>query len=161
MRVQDLMTKQVFSCRPEDSLETAAQLMWEHDCGCIPVCEGGDSGVNHTIGVVTDRDICMNALFRGKPLRDLRVGDAMAKEVRVCHSDDTLRVAERTMRDAQIRRLPVVDEAGALLGMISLADLAREAAREHGSHRRRVTETEIGDTLAAICDSQRPPSLAA
>jgi len=160
MRVQDLMTEQVHSCRPEDSLEKAAQLMWDHDCGCIPVCTGGN-GASNTIGIVTDRDICMNALFRGKALRDLSVGDAMAKEVRVCHSNDTLAVAERTMRDAQIRRLPVVDDTGALLGMISLADLAREAARERSSHHRKVTETEIGDTLAAICESSRPSSLAA
>ncbi len=160
MRVQDLMTKQVYCCRPEDSLEKAAQLMWDHDCGCIPVCAGGN-GASNTIGVVTDRDICMNALFRGQPLRELRVGDAMAKEIRVCHPDDTLAAAERTMRDAQIRRLPVVDDTGALLGIISLADLAREAARERSNHHRKVTETEVGDTLAGICESPRPSSLAA
>jgi CBS domain-containing protein len=161
VRVQDLMTKEVHSCRPEDSLEKAAQLMWDHDCGCIPVCTGGNNGASSTIGIVTDRDICMNALFRGKPLRELSVGNAMAKEVRVDHANDTLAVAERTMRDAQIRRLPVVDDTGALLGMISLADLAREAARERSSHHRKVTETEVGDTLAAICKSSRPASLAA
>jgi CBS-domain-containing membrane protein len=161
MRVQDLMTQQVHSCRPEDSLEKAAQLMWDHDCGCIPVCAGGNNGASNTIGIVTDRDICMNALFRGRPLGELRVRDAMAKEVRVSHPNDTLAVAERTMRDAKIRRLPVVDDSGALLGMISLADLAREAARERGSHHKKVTETEVGDTLAAICESARPSSLAA
>lgn len=64
MRVDDLMTKQVFSCRPEDSLEHAAQLMWDHDCGCLPVCAGASNGAGKTIGVITDRDICMNALFR-------------------------------------------------------------------------------------------------
>jgi len=162
MRVRDLMSKQVYACRSNDSLEKAAQLMWDHDCGCIPVCGGGNDGASNTaIGVITDRDICMNALFRGKPLRELTVGDAMAKEVRVCHPNDTLAVAERSMCDAQIRRLPVVDDTGTLLGMISLSDLAREAARERGSHHKKVTETEVGDTLAAICESSRPSSLVA
>ena len=159
MRVRDLMTKETHSCHPDDSLERAAQLMWDHDCGWLPVCTG-PNGSSQVIGVITDRDICMNALFCGNPLRDLRVSGAMAREIRSCHADDTLATAENTMRSAQVRRLPVVDETGALLGMISLADLAREAARErHGPHRK-VTETEVGDTLAAICVTARPVAAA-
>ena len=153
MRVQDLMTQQVQSCRPEDSLESAAQMMWDHDCGCIPVCTGGNNGARQMMGVITDRDICMHSLFQGKTLRDLRVSDAMAKEVRVCRPDDSLAQAEKTMREARIRRLPVVDEKGGLIGMISLADLAREAARERTRPRKDITETEVGDTLAAICET--------
>lgn len=65
------------------------------------------------------------------------------------------------MQEARIRRLPVVDDKGALLGMISLADLAREAARERSSPRKEITETEVGDTLAAICESAAPQTLAA
>jgi CBS domain-containing protein len=155
MRVQDLMTKEIYSCHPEDSVEQAAQLMWDHDCGWLPVCTR-PNGTSQVIGVITDRDICMNALFCGNPLKDLRVSGAMAKEVRSCHADDTLAIAESTMRSARVRRLPVVDDTGALLGMISLADLAREAARERHRHHRKVTETEVGDTLAAICEAVRP-----
>jgi len=149
MRVQDLMTKQVQSCAPEDSLEHAAQLMWEHDCGCLPVCAG--NGANKTIGVITDRDICMNAYFQGKPLRDLRVRDAMAKQLHSCRASDAVHEAEKVMRESQIRRLPVIDAQGVLVGMISLADLAREAARESTAERKEISETEIGDTLSAIC----------
>src|SRR4030081_3032292 len=69
MRVEQLMTKTVQSCRPGDSLEHAAQLMWSYDCGCLPVCTA--DGVSYVVGVVTDRGICMSALFQGKPLRDL------------------------------------------------------------------------------------------
>jgi CBS domain-containing protein len=149
MRVEQLMTKTVQSCRPDDSLEHAAQLMWSYDCGCLPVCPAG--AVSPVVGVVTDRDICMSALFEGKALRDLRVGDAMAKQLVTCHPGDGLAQAETAMRKAQIRRMPVVDEENALVGIVSLADLAREADREQNAPHPQVTEEEVVDTLAAIC----------
>jgi CBS domain-containing protein len=93
----------------------------------------------------------MCALFQDKPLRDLRVSEAMAKQVRVCRPSDSLADAEKTMRETRIRRLPVVDEQGMLVGMVSLADLAQEAARERAATRQEITDTEVGDTLAAIC----------
>lgn len=158
MRVEDLMTQSVQSCRPEDSLEEAARVMWEHDCGALPVCTA-NNGERRTIGMITDRDICMGALFQSKPLRELRVSEVMAKEVRICNPRDSLAGVEKTMRENQIRRLPVVSPDGALLGMISLADLAREAARERNKQRKEITETEVGDTLAAICQSSAQPSL--
>lgn len=157
MRVKDIMTRQVQSCRPGDSLERAAQLMWDHDCGCVPVCSDAGNGEGWTVGVITDRDICMHALFQGKPIRDLRVGDAMAKEVRVCRPDDSIAQAEKIMQEARIRRLPVVEATGALIGMISLADLARHAAWERTRPHKDITDGEVGDTLAAICEPTQQP----
>jgi CBS-domain-containing membrane protein len=104
-------------------------------------------------GVITDRDICMSALFKGKPLYELRVSDAMSRQLQACRPSDSLADAERTMRQTRIRRLPVLGERGSLVGMISLADLAREAAREGTSPKQEITGTEVGDTLAAICQS--------
>jgi len=150
MRIERIMARPVQCCRPQDTLAHAAQLMWDHDCGCLPVC-GGD-GVTRVVGVITDRDICMHALFQSKPLQALRVSDAMAKQVQVCRPGDSPADAEKTMREARIRRLPVVDEQDSLVGMISLADLAQEAARERTASRQEITETEVGDTLAAICE---------
>lgn len=147
MQVEDVMTKLVQCCSADDTLEHAAQLMWQHDCGCLPVCRGpGDSGYR-AIGVVTDRDICMCALFRHKPLAELRVSDAMATRVLACQPGDSVEHAERMMRDEQIRRLPVVNSEGNLLGLISLADLAREATRPAQMQ----AEVQVCDTLAAIC----------
>ena len=150
MRVEQLMTKQVKSCSADDTLDRAAQLMWDNDCGCLPVCAG--DGVNRAVGVITDRDVCMSALFQGRPLRELRVADAMARQLQACRPRDSLSDVETTMRQARIRRLPVVDEQGAVIGMIALADLAREAARQSTAARQEITETEVGDTLAAICE---------
>ena len=151
MQVEQLMTKQVKSCNPEDTLDRAAHLMWEGDCGCLPVCTS--NGVNRVVGVITDRDICMSALFQGKPLHDLHVSDAMAKKLMACSARDALSDVESTMRRARVRRLPVIDDRGALIGIIALADLAREAVREHGATNKSVNEAHVGDTLAAICVS--------
>ena len=150
MRVEDIMTKNVRSCRPNETLHHAAQLMWEQDCGCLPVCMPRD-GTEHTVGVITDRDICMHAMFSGKPLQELRVEEAMAKQVLTCRPSDTLEHAEKVMRGGRVRRLPVVGEEGALAGLISLADLAREAARESVQRHKELSETDVGDTLATIC----------
>lgn len=149
MLIENLMTREAQSCQPNDSLAHAAQLMWQHDCGSIPVCSG--DGVRRVVGVITDRDICMSALFQDKPLRDLRVNEAMSKSLTTIHPSDSLAQAERVMRDAHVRRLPVVDRDGTLLGVVSLADLAREAIRERTQSRKDVTETDIGNTLAEIC----------
>jgi CBS domain-containing protein len=149
MRVEQIMARPVQYCGPNDTLAWAAQLMWHHDCGCLPVC--APDGPARVVGIITDRDICMCALFNNAPLADLRVSEAMAKQVKVCTAGDSLADAEAIMRAGQIRRLPVVDTGGALVGMISIADLAQEAARSWAATTKEVTETEIGNTLAAIC----------
>jgi len=90
MRVEDIMSRKVTSCTASDSLERAAKLMWEQDCGCLPVCARED-GADCTVGIITDRDICMHALFRGKPLGELRVEQAMTK-----HSSHAVRTTRST-----------------------------------------------------------------
>jgi CBS-domain-containing membrane protein len=149
MQVEHLMSKQVVCCSPEDSLSRAAQLMWDHDCGCLPVCTG--NGASRVSGVITDRDICMSALFQGRALAELKVADAMSRQVYTCRPTDSLADVERIMSEARIRRLPVVDAEGSLVGMITLADLAREAERESTYPRRAISGQEIGLTLASIC----------
>jgi CBS domain-containing protein len=152
MLVKQLMTRQVTSCKPDDALDHAAQLMWDHDCGCLPVCVA--DGANHVAGVITDRDICMSALFQGRPLREMRVAEAMSAQVRSCRPTDSLDDVERSMREAKVRRLPVVDGQGSLVGMIALADLARAAEREEASGSAGISGREVGVTLASIC---QPP----
>jgi CBS domain-containing protein len=154
MRVEKLMTKQVTSCGSGDTLERAAQLMWDGDCGWLPVC--ADNGGNHVVGVITDRDICMSAMFQARPLRELRVSDAMAKQLLTCKPTDSIVDVERTLRDARVRRLPVIDDKGMLVGIIALADIAREAGRDSSAEKPEVTESEVVGTLAAICGPAVP-----
>jgi CBS domain-containing protein len=157
MQVGDVMTKQVQCCSPEDSLAQAARLMWDHDCGCLPVCTGGEREAG-TVGLITDRDICMCALFEHAPLSELRVGQAMTRHILGCQPGDSLEQAERVMQSGRVRRLPVLSPRGDLLGVVSLADLAREAEREGGSRTigRDIAASDVGHTLAAICTPLAP-----
>jgi CBS domain-containing protein len=152
MKVEELMTKTVSFCSQTDTLERAARLMWDGDCGCLPVCAA--NGAQRVVGMITDRDICMAALFQARPLRDLLVSDAMAKQVVTCRADDALAGVEKRMREARVRRLPVVDAQDGLVGIIALADIAREAARERTLGTRDVTDSEVRETLSSICASR-------
>lgn len=159
MKVEQLMTQDVRTCRPGDNLSAAAQLMWDGDCGCIPVVS--DDGSNRVVGVVTDRDICMATHIRGCAPREVPVAEAMSTAVRAVGPSEELADAEAIMRDAQLRRLPVVDENQQLMGVLSLADLAQEADRKRKSKQSPITEQEVGDTLTAICAPRSPSQLAA
>lgn len=147
-RVEHVMTKEVRVCRPSDSLNYAAQLLWENDIGTLPVV--ADDGSNRVVGIVTDRDLCMAAYTQGKSLGDLLVDHAMSRDVRGCTPITTLEEAAHELGEAQVRRLPVVDGSRQLLGMLSLADLAREAARKPSAKGGTAEFALVGKTLAAI-----------
>jgi CBS domain-containing protein len=119
--VHDIMRVRVYSCSPTDTLHRAAQIMWEKDCGCLPVIDD----VRRVRAVITDRDICMAALTQGVALAETSVSSAMSGSLTVCSPDDSLSSVEELMRAQQIRRVPVVDANGVLIGMISLGDIAR------------------------------------
>lgn len=146
MKVKQLMTTNVKSCRPEDNLSTAAALMWEGDCGVVPVVDAS----NKVVGMITDRDICMAAYTQGRRLEEIQVEPVMAKKVFTIGLDDSIALAEETMQAAQIRRLPVLDADEHLAGIITLNDLARESERERKGKARQIEPDEIALTLAAI-----------
>ena len=156
MKVQELMTHHVETCRPEDMLARAAQIMWDHDCGFVPVVDENAC----LVGVLTDRDISMAAYTQGLSLADIQVASAMAAEVWTCRPEDTLVTAERIMRDHQVRRLPVIEGAGQVVGVLSLNDLAREAQHERTSKAKELTTDEVTLTLASVCQPRLPSLLA-
>ena len=78
MKIQNLMTRDVRTCRREDVLVEAARIMWENDCGSVPVVDAQ----RHVVGMITDRDICMAAYTRGQRLADMTVESAMSKTIR-------------------------------------------------------------------------------
>ena len=160
MRVEQIMTRNVWTCSPGDSLSAAAQVMWESDCGCVPIVEHDEDG-SRVIGIITDRDVCMAGYTQGRPLSAIRVESAMARQVRSCRATDSIAEALNMLRQHQLHRLPVVDNGDHLVGMLSLADAAREAAREHGRKGRDVTDTRIGEVLEAICEPRAPHGVAA
>jgi CBS domain-containing protein len=149
MKVRELMTADAKACGPNETLNRAAQLMWENDCGAVPVVDEDQ----RVIGMVTDRDVCMAAYTQGVPLAQSLVESAMSKGAYTCLPGDDITTAKKLMRERQIRRLPVVDEEGRLAGIISLSDIAREAERERASksRRRQVKDTEVVELLGAVC----------
>jgi CBS-domain-containing membrane protein len=145
-RVEDIMSKEVFRCYGDDSLSTAAQLMWEHDCGCIPVVDG----LLHVVGIITDRDVCMAAYTQGRGLSEIPVSSVCTREVRTCRKDEPLTLAEEAMAQAQVRRLPVVDEDGALVGLLSLSDLAQHLKFVSSSRNGALGPRNLSTVLEAV-----------
>ena len=142
MRIKDIMSKPVVTCPADANLDAAARLMWEFDCGIIPIVEHE----GRLAGVVTDRDIAICAYTQGLPLAMIPVTTAMANQVLACHEDDTIESAERLMQQSQIRRVPVLDSGGQPIGILSMNDLARVAAKSMKSS----VDHELVATLAAI-----------
>ena len=156
MRIEELMTRFPATCGLEETLNEAAWKLWINNCGCLPVIDGS----RRVVGMITDRDICMAAVILGKNLQGIWVGEAMAKEVRTCGPQDSLVEAQAIMQDARVRRLPVVDESKRLVGVISLADLAREAGRKRGARNPGISKAEIGKVLGTLCNLRRDSSRA-
>jgi CBS domain-containing protein len=124
MNVEEIMTSDVVACRPADSLRRAAQVMWESNVSCTPVVERGG---RRLVGMVTDRDICSEAVARWRSIDEVEVEAIMRRKVRWCWPDDSVESAEAIMRAYGVRRLPVIDPAGELVGLVSLSDIARQA----------------------------------
>ena len=97
MKVDDIMTRDVRSCSPDESLSSAAQIMWEMDCGAVPVVDAE----RRVIGIITDRDICMAAWSQNQSPQQLSVQQAMSKNVVTCKPDDTVETVEGAMRSAR------------------------------------------------------------
>ncbi len=149
MRIEEIMSKPVVTCRPTDTLNSAARLMWENDCGIVAVIDEND----RLTGVITDRDICMSAYTQGTSLHTIPVARAMAMQVFSCHARESIDAAERVMKEKQVRRVPIVDDDNRPIGLLSLNDIARHAA---GARKKNGLDREVTQTLAAICQPHLP-----
>jgi CBS domain-containing protein len=139
-QVADVMTRNVRTVSPQDSIQHAAQCMDELNVGVVPVCDG-----SRLLGMVTDRDIAVRGVAAGK-MGDASVTEVMSEHVRWCFEDQDIDEVMDEMRDAQIRRLPVVDRDKKLVGIVSLGDLADRGA----------DEMRVGETLKDISTPSEP-----
>ena len=152
MKVQELMTTNVARVGLDDSLAAAAGAMWDADCGAVPVLDGG----GRVVGMITDRDICMAAWSRNCAPAGIAVSAVMSWNPSVCRPTDTVHAAERLMREGQIRRLPVVDADQRLVGILSLADIARAAeSRPQPGRSGPLAADDVSATLAGIVQPHR------
>lgn len=126
MLVREVMSGNPATLTPDRPVREAARLMEEHDCGCIPV---EDPGSHRLLGVVTDRDITVRVVGAERA-PDTPVGEAMSTDPSCCRADDDVHQVERIMAERQVRRVPVIDQNGRCVGIVSMADLARVAEEE-------------------------------
>ena len=125
MQVKDMMHKGAQYVAPNAKLQVIAKKMRDYDVGVIPVCEAGK-----TIGMVTDRDIAIRALANGKDITKLEAKDVMSRDVIFCRDTEDAEDALHIMEDNQVRRLPVLNEAKKLVGMVSLGDISHALSRD-------------------------------
>ena len=144
MKARELMTAKPACCSADDTIERAAQLMAEHDCGCIPVVQGDKQNV---IGVVTDRDVAIRAVGKGRGT-DTRVSEVMTSSPCCVSEDSSVEEIEQAMTENQIRRVVVVDNDGCCVGIVAQADLARAA--DQG--REGVSDEEVGRVVERISE---------
>jgi CBS domain-containing protein len=157
MLVEDIMTLNPWTCAPSDTLADAARIMWERDCGCVPVVDG-----DRLVGIITDRDICMATFLNGRAPDELEVRSVMCDRVVTCSPHETVGDAESRMQSRQIRRIPVVDVGddggrGHLVGILSLNDVALAATETAPEE---LTGNEVADTLAAVGRHRTPRAFA-
>ncbi|HAW94244.1 MULTISPECIES: CBS domain-containing protein [unclassified Arsukibacterium] len=144
MKITSCMNPDIRSIQANQTLQQAAQIMWEADCGSLPVLNDD----KQTIGMITDRDIAMAGFIQGLPLSDIPVKDVMSKTLISIGPEQDLTEAEQLMQANQLRRLPVLNSKKQLVGILSLNDIAAAYKRDSG---KQVNANEVADTLASIC----------
>jgi CBS domain-containing protein len=144
--IKTIMVADVGTVRDDATLADAARIMWERDCGIVPVVDAGD----RLCGVITDRDICMGALSSARPIQEIPLTASMTREVQTCTEQADLRRVHDLMRRRQVRRLPVVDADDHVVGILSLNDLALALAEAKGTQAS-AARRDVAETLKAIC----------
>jgi len=148
MKVQDIMTADATSCSPEANLAAISEIMFTGDYGMLPVVNGNGS----VTGIITDRDICIAAGTKGRRASDIRVGEVISGEVFACAPDDDVRIALETMQQARVRRLPVINREGMLLGILSMSDVLKCAEKNNGKKSLAPSYEEVVKAYRAICE---------
>jgi CBS domain-containing protein len=139
MTCAELMTPSPTCCQPQHTIIEVAEIMKREDVGLVPVAEDG----NHKlIGVITDRDIVMNVVAEGRDPRGTAVSEVMTNNPCACQEQDSIETVMQQMAVHQVRRIPIVDNAGAIVGIVSQADIATRLANPR----------ETGEVVQAISE---------
>jgi CBS domain-containing protein len=143
MQVQDIMTRDVKSCRWDTNLAAATAILWAGDCGALPVLDGD----RKVVGMITDRDICIAAGTRNWVPSDMKVFEVVPQTVHTCAPQDDVHAALETMKAQKVRRLPVVDKDGRIEGILCLNDIVRNARKSNS-----LSYDDVIETVQAICE---------
>ena len=129
MRARDIMTANPQCVTPADSVQEAARIMRDAGVGIVPVVDEGQD--RRLRGVITDRDIAVRCVAEGHDSSKCPVREAMSSDVQTARADDDVSSVMRLMGKEQVRRIPIVDERGSLVGIVAQADIVREAEDEN------------------------------
>jgi len=156
MKVKEMMMGTPYFCRPDTNLGSATELMWNANCGFLPV-EALDGKV---IGVVTDRDICIALGTRGRLAGEIIVSEVMTGKLSSCLPDDDIHLALQTMKEGKVRRLPVIAKNGTLVGVISMDDILVRTEPVSLGKEPELSTDEVVRTYRAITQRQVPQVVA-
>ena len=157
MKVNEIMTPNAKAIWLTESLADAAKLMWENDCGVLPIIKDG----RKVIGLITDRDICMAVAMRDTNPSGVSVEEVMTGQVYAVSPEDDIDQALQAMQEHKIRRLPVVNGENELEGILSINDIVLNAKTSIGAPTESITYDEVVKTYQAICEHPVPATVAA
>jgi CBS domain-containing protein len=127
MKVREIMTPNPATCTPETPLQQVARTMEERDCGALPIVTAAGTGV---VGIITDRDIVIRAVAKGRNPLELTAESCMTSPAVTIDSEASVDDCIKLMEGKKIRRIPVVDASGRLVGIVAQADIARHESRK-------------------------------
>jgi CBS domain-containing protein len=152
MKVRDVMMRTPASCRPETNLGAAAEILWNRNCGFLPVV----NAQGKVIGVLTDRDICIALGTRNRLPGEITVGEVISGKVFACRPDDDLRAALAIMGQEKVRRLPVISGDGKLEGILSMDDVVLHAEAGGPGRPSELSHEDVAITLKKLYQPQVP-----
>lgn len=150
MKVQDIMNKTPKSCNQNANLAAVVEAMWASDCGSLPVVDEAGK----VVGMLTDRDICIALGTRNQPASEITAREVVSGNLFACAPNDEIHTALETMKAQKIRRLPVLDQAGKLQGILCLDDLALHAEKQVGKKVPDLSYEDVVETLRAVCENR-------
>ncbi len=145
MKVEEVMVRKVAVCRPENNLSEVAAMMWDEQCGSLPVVDRH----GNVASMITDRDICIALGTRNVRASELQVQDVSLPRVFNCRAKEDVLLALQTMMSQNVRRLPVVDDDGKLIGILSIDDLLLQSDKRQG-----ISDKDVVNAVKVILKSR-------
>ncbi|MBI5855083.1 MAG: CBS domain-containing protein [Nitrospirae bacterium] len=146
MKIKEIMTSPVQTCEPGTNLAAAASMMWDSDCGALPVVDHDGK----VVGMITDRDICMAVVTKRRLASDITVWETITGKVYSCTADDDAKDALLLMKRERVRRLPVVAQNGILQGVVAMNDFVLRAEEPKGTRAPDLSYRDVMEALKSI-----------
>jgi CBS domain-containing protein len=152
MRTSDVMMRTPASCTPDMNLGSVVEILWNRNCGILPVVDSQD----RVVSVITDRDICIALGTRNRTASDVTVGEVATHVAACCRANEDIQAALIQMAEAKVRRLPVVDADGKLEGILSMDDIVERTLLSSTAKSEGLTSQDVVKTLQRLYAPQLP-----